>query len=253
MGSVYLFITHDAYVCGAMGKLNHHDFTGNRYALRKNRRASRRTIAATKQTSDSVRFASRKRRKYIFLRNLIGAAAILFGITLLILDQNTGLHRAKTAPSLVPEWVKHGTIFPEDVAVQPTENATEVNLNRVTAGTSAKFDLCHSGGGRNCIVDGDTFWFQGQKIRIADIDTPETHPPRCTEEERLGKAATLRLHQLLNSGAFRMATPNDGRDRDKYGRLLRIITRDGQSIGSILVAEGLAKPYIGGPRDPWCA
>ena len=47
---------------------------------------------------------------------------------------------------------------------------------------SARFGLCHSGGGRNCVVDGDTFWFEGQKYRVADIDTPETHPARCAED-----------------------------------------------------------------------
>ncbi|NJS14496.1 MAG: thermonuclease family protein, partial [Sphingopyxis sp.] len=66
----------------------------------------------------------------------------------------------------------------------------------------ARFSLCHAGGGSNCVVDGDTFWFRGEKIRIADIDTPETHPPRCAEEGRLGAAATRRLHGLLNAGPF---------------------------------------------------
>ena len=42
-----------------------------------------------------------------------------------------------------------------------------------------QFGLCHSGGGANCVVDGDTFWIDGTKIRIADIDAPETHPARC--------------------------------------------------------------------------
>src|SRR3546814_100399 len=67
---------------------------------------------------------------------------------------------------------------------------------------SAQFGFCHSGGGRNCVVDGDTFWFAGEKYRIADIDTPETHPPRCAEEARLGRAATDRLRVWLNAGAF---------------------------------------------------
>ena len=63
-----------------------------------------------------------------------------------------------------------------------------------------RFTMCHSGGGTNCVVDGDTFRMSGEKIRIADIDTPETHPARCAREAELGKAATHRLHALLNSG-----------------------------------------------------
>lgn len=112
------------------------------------------------------------------------------------------------------------------------------------------FSKCHTGGGQNCVVDGDTFWLDGERIRIADIDTPETHPSRCAEEARLGNAATDRLHALLNAGAFELTSID--RDTDRYGRKLRIIERNGQSIGDVLVAEGLARPYSGGRRAGWC-
>ena len=114
---------------------------------------------------------------------------------------------------------------------------------------SARFGLCHSGGGRNCVVDGDTFWFEGQKYRVADIDTPETHPPRCAQEARLGTQATERLRDWLNSGAFLLE--EDARDSDRYGRKLRIATRDGVSVGSVLIDAGLARPWEG-YRRPWC-
>ncbi|MCA0210004.1 MAG: thermonuclease family protein [Proteobacteria bacterium] len=114
---------------------------------------------------------------------------------------------------------------------------------------SARFGLCHSGGGTNCVVDGDTFWFQGEKYRIADIDTPETHPARCAQEAALGEAATDRLQQWLNDGAFTLESA--GRDADRYGRKLRVPTRGGESVGSVLVDEGLARPWEG-RRRPWC-
>lgn len=114
---------------------------------------------------------------------------------------------------------------------------------------SARFGLCHSGGGRNCVVDGDTFWFAGEKYRIADIDTPETHPARCAEEAALGEAATDRLQHWLNDGAFSLESM--GRDTDRYGRKLRVPTRDGESVGSVLVEEGLARRWEG-RRRPWC-
>ena len=41
------------------------------------------------------------------------------------------------------------------------------------------------------------------------------------------------------------------RDRDRYGRLLRIVTRDGNSLGMTLVAEGHARAWDGA-RRPWC-
>ncbi|MBB6425818.1 thermonuclease family protein [Sphingopyxis sp. JAI128] len=116
-------------------------------------------------------------------------------------------------------------------------------------GLSAHFTFCHSGGGSNCVVDGDTFWFADEKYRIADIDTPETHPARCAEEAALGGAATERLQQWLNAGAFSLESA--GRDSDRYGRKLRIVTRGGDSVGSLLIGEGLARPWEG-RRRPWC-
>ena len=115
--------------------------------------------------------------------------------------------------------------------------------------SGVRFGVCHSGGGANCVVDGDTFWMAGEKIRIADIDTPETHPSRCPQEEDLGSRATLRLQALLNAGPVTLA-PID-RDIDRYGRKLRIVERGGQSLGYTLVAEGLARPWTG-RRQPWC-
>lgn len=111
------------------------------------------------------------------------------------------------------------------------------------------FGLCHKGGGTDCVVDGDTFWMDGAKIRVADIDAPETHPPRCAEEKRLGEAATLRLRALLNAGPVTLVRPK--RDTDRYGRALRIVTRGGKSLGDQLVTEGLARRWTG-RRQPWC-
>lgn len=117
------------------------------------------------------------------------------------------------------------------------------------AAVSTRFGLCHSGGGTNCVVDGDTIWFQGDNIRIADIDAPETHDPRCAAEQVLGDRATRRLHVLVNSGAVTLGSI--GRDEDRYGRKLRTVAVDGASVGGTLVGEGLARWY-GGGRRPWC-
>lgn len=111
------------------------------------------------------------------------------------------------------------------------------------------FTICHTGGGTNCVVDGDTAWIDGVKIRIADIDAPETHPPRCEREAELGDRATLRMAELMNAGPFTLTSIS--RDEDRYGRKLRILERGGKSLGGQLVEEGLARWYAGG-RKPWC-
>lgn len=139
-----------------------------------------------------------------------------------------------------PDW---WTRFAPDISLPtapPTAGSDQL---------SADFGYCHSGGGINCVVDGDTFWFRNEKYRIADIDTPETHGPRCPEEGALGARATSRLQQLMNAGPFSLEI--EGRATDKYGRALRIVTRDGQSLGQQLVDEGLARTWDG-RRHPWC-
>ena len=115
---------------------------------------------------------------------------------------------------------------------------------------AANFALCGGWGERdNCVIDGDTFWYRGDKIRIADINTPEVSEPDCAREARLGAEATERLQTLLNAGPFTLETID--RDRDAYDRLLRTVTRDGKSLGATLIREGLAEEWQGYRRS-WC-
>lgn len=116
---------------------------------------------------------------------------------------------------------------------------------------SERFGTCGYISRNNCVIDGDTFFFAGEKIRIADIDAPETGGAQCASEAELGKRATSRLRELLNEGAFELRNYRS-RDTDQYGRKLRVVMRDGRSLGDTLVAEGLARRW-NGRRMPWCA
>lgn len=120
-----------------------------------------------------------------------------------------------------------------------------------TSAANAPMPLCSGWPRVNCVIDGDTIWYQGTKIRIADINAPETHDPHCTYEADLGRRATDRLIELLNAGPFEIISIGD-RDEDKYGRKLRVIERDGHSLGQTLVSEGLAERWQGYRRN-WCA
>ncbi|MBX4925714.1 MULTISPECIES: thermonuclease family protein [Rhizobium] len=111
------------------------------------------------------------------------------------------------------------------------------------------FSICGSGQRITCVVDGDTFWFRGEKIRIADIDTPELSPPRCERERERGLAAKQRLLDILNSGPLSFKTT--AREEDRFGRKLRIVYRDRRSVGDILIAEGFARKWLGSRRS-WC-
>ena len=114
---------------------------------------------------------------------------------------------------------------------------------------AASFALCAESPRTTCVVDGDTFWLNGEKVRIADINAPETHSAGCPQEQALGDRATVRLINLLNAGPFELVT--EGRATDRYGRSLRVIRRGGQSLGGELVREGLAEPWRG-RRSDWC-
>ena len=115
---------------------------------------------------------------------------------------------------------------------------------------AASFALCAQGPRITCVVDGDTFWLNGEKVRIADINAPETHSAGCPAEQALGDRAALRLTALLNAGPFTLET--EGRATDRYGRALRVVHRGGRSLGATLVHEGLAEPWRG-RRSDWCA
>ena len=115
--------------------------------------------------------------------------------------------------------------------------------------TTRMFALCAGRVRTTCVVDGDTFWLDGVKIRIADINTPEIGSPECAAEAALGRRASTSLAELLGEAPFTLASID--RDEDQYGRKLRIAERNGQSIGALLVAEGLAHEWRG-RREGWC-
>lgn len=114
---------------------------------------------------------------------------------------------------------------------------------------AARFFRCSGPIRITCVVDGDTFWYRGTKIRIADINTPELSEPECDYEADLAERATERLTALLNDGAFTLQSAD--RDRDRYGRALRVVTRGDASLGEQLVREGLAERWTG-HRRKWC-
>lgn len=120
---------------------------------------------------------------------------------------------------------------------------------QTTGPVSGDFGLCEGAIRVNCVVDGDTFWLGGEKIRIADIDTPEIFSPKCAEERHLGEAARNRLLTLLNLGPFDIQP--DRRNTDRYGRKLRVVSRSGKSLGDQLVEEGLARRW-NTPKRNWC-
>lgn len=110
------------------------------------------------------------------------------------------------------------------------------------------------------VVDGDTLdvsariW-PGQtvrtRIRVAGIDTPEMNGP-CQEERAAAAAAAEETRRFVEGpgGVVRLKDVRPG----KYaGRMVAtVLLTDGRDLADVLVTAGLARPYRGGTRVPWC-
>ena len=101
------------------------------------------------------------------------------------------------------------------------------------------------------VVDGDTFVLAGgEKVRILNIDTAEMPPrSRCPREEQLAVAAKVRTSTLLQGQPVTLT--RQGRDRDRFDRLLRRVSVDGRDVGELLIREGLAQRWEG-HKAAWC-
>jgi endonuclease YncB( thermonuclease family) len=104
------------------------------------------------------------------------------------------------------------------------------------------------------IIDGDSFSLAGERIRILNIDAPESFHARCEHELVLALKARQRLKQLLTAGAIKLQ--RDGHDRT--GRTLARVRVGGRDVGDILIGEGHALPYRSGGNNKltrlrvWC-
>jgi len=109
------------------------------------------------------------------------------------------------------------------------------------------------------VVDGDTLavrvriWL-GQElvvlVRLRGIDAPERRGA-CPAERALAEEARLRLTRLVGAGPVMLTAI----EADKYaGRVVAdVAVAGGGSPAAELVVAGLARPYDGGRRRPWCA
>jgi micrococcal nuclease len=96
------------------------------------------------------------------------------------------------------------------------------------------------------VIDGDTILVDGERVRIMGLDAPEIDC-HCPRECRLAQEAKGALARLL---AQPPVIERHGKDR--YGRTLARVTAGGRDVADSLIARGLARPYHGGRRQPWC-
>ena len=88
------------------------------------------------------------------------------------------------------------------------------------------------------------------RVRLINIDTPEING-KCTAEKVMAQSARDLLTTIIPRGT--VVDLQNIKD-DKYlGRInANVILPDGRDVGQIMIDSGLARPYSGGKRQPWC-
>ncbi len=92
------------------------------------------------------------------------------------------------------------------------------------------------------VVDGDTIEVrlggQLEKVRLIGVDTPESVKPG-TPVQCYAKAASAETERLLEGR--QVSLKFDAERRDRYGRLLAYVYRDGLFVNAALVERGYAR------------
>jgi len=106
--------------------------------------------------------------------------------------------------------------------------------------------ICGGGKRITCVVDGDTIWIEGEKIRIQGFNTPEVQG-QCRREKELAKRATRELQAILSSGPITITRTG----KDRYKRTLATIRNSSGDITNLMIAKGVAHEWRG-RREGWC-
>ena len=114
-------------------------------------------------------------------------------------------------------------------------------------------------------LDGDTVISNGKTYRLIGFDVPEPGDrAECEAERALGEKAKARLRTLINRGGVELTevrcaclSGTQGTWFCNGGRSCAILKVRGRDVGSILIREGLARPfacwkYQCPMRQSWC-
>jgi hypothetical protein len=96
--------------------------------------------------------------------------------------------------------------------------------------------------GRAHVLDGDTIEIAGARVRLHGIDAPELHQ-HCFSagaETRCGETSRDALRQLAEG----REAACEGRERDRYERLIAVCRVAGQDLGRAMVRAGQAIAFV---------
>ena len=108
------------------------------------------------------------------------------------------------------------------------------------------------------VIDGDTIavkariWLNQEletRVRLEGVDAPEL-AGRCERERALAARARAFLEAMLDGGEVVLSQIQYGKFAGRV--VARVETSSGEDLSAALLAAGLARPYEGGARTPWC-
>lgn len=109
-------------------------------------------------------------------------------------------------------------------------------------------------------VDGDTIKCDGVNMRdmgdgapfVSGFDTPEIWSAACPQELELGRAAKVRMDELLSIEGVQVLDSGEVDDTRTKRPLVWVKLPDGRTAGAVLMAEGLAREWTPEYTASWC-
>jgi endonuclease YncB( thermonuclease family) len=115
------------------------------------------------------------------------------------------------------------------------------------------------------VIDGDTIIADGKTIHLAGFVAPDIQGAQCRAERELGAKASKRVRDLIRAGgldyspvACSCPATTLGNWICRFARTCGVLKTNDRNVGDILVAEGLAVPFVCDgmkcPKapNPWC-
>lgn len=123
------------------------------------------------------------------------------------------------------------------MSIPPTPTSTASSPPVPVTPSSTAGQEGRGGSNVRSVIDGDTLVLEDARhVRLAQVDAPETHA--C-----FGSQSTQALRALVEGRTVTVRRPENGPERDRYGRTLGEVAVEGRSVNEELVRSGAAGWY----------
>lgn len=104
------------------------------------------------------------------------------------------------------------------------------------------------------VIDGDTIEVcqkaGPERIRIAQLDAPESYRPKCDKEKHLGIAAKNEAHRFFVRPSVNLEINRISTDR--YGRSVAAVSVNGKDFATYMIESGHGVKWQFNKKHDWC-